>query len=191
MRQIATELDCSSTTAYRYFKNKEEILVAVRASAFNRFCGVIEDATRSSPDPRKAARNVGQAYLDFALEHPDAYRMMFDISQADVTGHAELTEALARAGRSMVAYVAPLIHEGIFRGDTQALGQMLWAAAHGLVMLRLSGIVTDDTELRQLHETTMSALVRGAHEMAPARRGTGALELMNPAPVRKAKRRTP
>ncbi|HEV7912750.1 MAG TPA: TetR/AcrR family transcriptional regulator, partial [Albitalea sp.] len=191
MRQIATELDCSSTTAYRYFKNKEEILVAVRASAFNRFCEVIEDATRSSPDPRKAARNVGHAYLDFALDHPDAYRMMFDISQAEVTGHAELAEALARAGRSMVAYVAPLIHEGIFRGDAEALGQMLWAAAHGLVMLRLSGIVTDDTELRQLHETTMSALVRGAHEIAPARRGTGVLELMNPAPVRKAKRRTP
>lgn len=191
MRQIATELDCSSTTAYRYFKNKEEILVAVRASAFNRFCEVIEDATRSSPDPRKAARNVGHAYLDFALDHPDAYRMMFDISQAEVTGHAELAEALARAGRSMVAYVAPLIHEGIFRGDAEALGQMLWAAAHGLVMLRLSGIVTDDTELRQLHETTMSALVRGAHEIAPARRGTGVLELMNPAPVRKAKRRAP
>jgi AcrR family transcriptional regulator len=194
MRQIASELDCSSTTAYRYFRNKEEILVAVRASAFNRFSEVIENATRSGPDPRKAARKVGQAYLDFALEHSDAYRLMFDISQADVSRHAELAEALARARRSMVAYVAPLIHEGILRGDTQALGQMLWATAHGLVMLRLSGIVTDDAELRQLHETTMSALVRGAHGMAPVSLGTGAQEKehMTAAPVRsKAKRRTP
>ena len=105
MRQIAAELDCSPTTAYRYFKNKEEILAAVRAAAFNRFCEVIEEATRSSPDPRKSARNVGQAYLGFALENPDAYRMMFDVSQAAVTGNAELAEALARARRSMVAYV--------------------------------------------------------------------------------------
>lgn len=194
MRQIAAELDCSPTTAYRYFKNKDEILVAVRASAFNRFCEVMEAATGSSPDPRKAARNVGQRYLDFALQHPDAYRMMFDISQAEVIGHAELAEALARARRSMVAYVAPLIHEGILRGDVQALGQMLWAAAHGLVMLRLSGIVTSDTELRQLHESTMSALVRGAHAMAPAIHGTRTPELVPPpAPhVRsKPKRRTP
>jgi AcrR family transcriptional regulator len=189
MRQIAAELGWSPTTAYRYFKSKEEILVAVRANAFNRFCEVIEEATRSSADPRKSARNVGQAYLDFALENPDAYRMMFDIRQAEVTRDAELAEALARARRGMVAYVAPLIHKGILRGDTQALGQMLWAAAHGLVMLRLSGIVTDDTELRRLHETTMSALVRGAHQTMPGGRGTGALQLLNPTPVRKATRK--
>ncbi len=191
MRQIAAELGCSSTTAYRYFRNKEEILVAVRAGAFNRFCEVIEHATHSNPEPRKSARNVGQAYLDFALDNPDAYRMMFDINQVDVTSNAELAEALARARRSMVAYVAPLIDEGILRGDTQALGQMLWATAHGLVMLRLSGIVTGDTELRQLHETTMSALVHGAHQAMPGNRGSGDLELQNPVPLRKSTRRTP
>lgn len=189
MREIAAELGCSSTTAYRYFKSKEEILVAVRASAFNRFCEVIEDAMRSSPDPRKSARNVGQAYLGFALEHPDAYRMMFDISQAEAASNTELAEALARARRSMVAYVTPLIHDGILSGDAQALGQMLWAAAHGLVMLRLSGIVTADSELRQLHETTMSALVRGAHQTMPGQRGKAALEPSTPSPVRKATRK--
>jgi AcrR family transcriptional regulator len=191
MRQIAAELGWSPTTAYRYFKNKEEILAAVRAAAFNRFCEVIEKATRSSPDPRKSARNVGQAYLGFALENPDAYRMMFDVSQAAVTGNAELAEALARARRSMVAYVAPLIDKGILRGETQALGQMLWASAHGLVMLRLSGIVADDTELRQLHEKTMSALVRGGQQATAGSRGKSALELISPAPARKAGRKTP
>ena len=45
MRQIAGELGWSSTTAYRYFRNKEEILAAVRAAAFNRFSEVIEQAT--------------------------------------------------------------------------------------------------------------------------------------------------
>jgi len=190
MRQIAAELDCSPTTAYRYFKNKEEILAAVRAAAFNRFCEVIEEATRSSPDPRKSARNVGQAYLGFALENPDAYRMMFDVSQAAVVGNAELAQALARAHRGMVAYVAPLIEKGILRGDAHALGRMLWASAHGLVMLRLSGIVADDTELRQLHEMTMSALVHGVQQVAPGSRGKRALELISPAPARKAARKT-
>src|SRR5687767_8616039 len=82
MRQIAAELGWSPTTAYRYFKSKEEILAAVRAAAFNRFCEVIEAAIRSGPDARTSARNAGQAYLGFALENPDAYRMMFDVSQA-------------------------------------------------------------------------------------------------------------
>jgi AcrR family transcriptional regulator len=168
MRQIAAELGWSSTTAYRYFKSKEEILAAVRAAAFNRFCDVIEEATRSSTDPRTSARTVGQAYIGFALKNSDAYRMMFDVSQADVTGNAELTEALARAHRTMIAYVTPLIAAGILKGEAKALGHMMWAAAHGLVMLRLSGIVSGDAALRKLHEQTMSALARGTHQAAAA-----------------------
>ena len=186
MREIATELGWSSTTAYRYFKNKEEILAAVRAAAFNRFCEVIEEATLSSPDPRKSARNVGEAYLGFALQNQDAYRMMFDVSQAAVTGNAELTQALARARRSMVSYVAPLIDKGIVRGEAHALGQMLWASAHGLVMLRLSGIVADDAELRQLHEKTMSALVRGAQPAMATASDTRTPQITSSAPARKA-----
>jgi hypothetical protein len=45
---------------------------------------------------------------------------------------------------------------------------MLWAAAHGLVMLRLSGIVSGDAALRKLHEQTMSALARGTQQVAAA-----------------------
>jgi AcrR family transcriptional regulator len=186
MRQIAAELGWSSTTAYRYFRNKEEILAAVRAAAFNRFCEVIEKATQSSTDPRKSARSAGQAYLAFALENPDAYRMMFDVSHADVTGNAELAQALARALRSMEAYVKPLVEMGVLHGDPHALGQMLWAAAHGLVMLRLSGIVADDAALRKLHEQTMSALVRGTHPAAV--RADSAPGFIAPVRPRKAAR---
>jgi len=69
------------------------------------------------------------------------------------------------------------------------LGQMLWASAHGLVMLRLSGIVPDDTALRQLHETTMSALVRGADQALAGNRSAGIPKPTKPSPARKAGRK--
>lgn len=190
MRQIAAELGCSYTTAYRYFDSRDEILAAVRAAAFNRFSEVIEDATRRSPDARKSARNVGQAYLAFALENSDAYRMMFDVSQADITGNPGLTEALARARRGMVGYVTPLIDMSLLQGDKEAVGQMLWASAHGLVMLRLSGIVADDAELRQLHEKTMSTLVRGSVEPMTQSQGRATLTLSSSAVARKGRKTT-
>jgi AcrR family transcriptional regulator len=192
MRQIAAELGCSPTAAYRYFKSKDEILAAVRTAAFNRFCDVIEEATRSSPDPRRSARNVGQAYLGFALERPDAYRMMFDVSQADVTGDEGLSEALLRAKRGMVTYLAPLTDKRLPHGELVALGQMLWACAHGLVMLRFSGVIPNDAELRQLHEKTMSAIVRGANPpVIEGSREPIATELTRTARARKPGRKTP
>jgi hypothetical protein len=113
---------------------------------------------------------------------------MFDVGHADVTGNAELAEALARSRRSMVAYVAPLIEAGVLRGEPQALGQMMWAAAHGLVMLRLAGIVADDAELRKLHEQTMSALVRGTWQ--DDTRPRAATKPVSPARPRKTARQT-
>ncbi len=52
-------------------------------------------------------------------------------------------------------------------------------------MLRLSGIVADDTELRHLHEKTMSALVHGAGQAMAGQRGLRAIESIHPAPARK------
>ena len=55
-----------------------------------------------------------------------------------------------------------------------------------------NGIVTSDAELRQLHESTMSALVRGAHQAIPDERGQrskAAKEGSTTTPVRKATRK--
>jgi hypothetical protein len=86
----------------------------------------------------------------------------------------------------MVKYLAAVDSQGVSRQETQALAQMLWASTHGLVMLRLSGIVADDAELRQLHRRTMSALVRGAREGAGAGRGKPATVPLRPLPGRRA-----
>ena len=44
MRELATELGVSAMTPYRYFKDKDEILAAVRADAFDRFADALEGA---------------------------------------------------------------------------------------------------------------------------------------------------
>lgn len=165
MRQIAAEVGFSATAAYRYFANKEEILAAVRAAAFNRFSECLEKAVVQSVDERKCARSVGKAYLSFALANPDAYRMMFDVCQDSIAGYPELALALDRANQCMTGYVVPLINSNVLQGNPQSVGQMLWATSHGLVMARFAGIVRTDTELIALHERTLAVLMRGLREV--------------------------
>src|SRR5882724_12409180 len=79
MRQLADALGCSPMTPYRYFRNKDEILAAVRAAAFDRFATALEDATRTMGDDlRGGGAAMSEAYIRFALSDPDAYRLMFD-----------------------------------------------------------------------------------------------------------------
>jgi AcrR family transcriptional regulator len=163
MRQLADALGCSPMTPYRYFRNKEEILAAVRAAAFDRFASALEEAARKTRgDLRAGGQAMGEAYIRFALGDPDAYRLMFDLSQPHPDRYPELVRASARARHMMSAALEALVKAGIFVGDPQLLGYVFWATMHGLVVLHLAGKLPKKPDFRTIQREAMRLLVAGA-----------------------------
>src|SRR5947207_14175361 len=76
MRPLAAELGVSPMTPYRYFRDKDDILAAVRTNGFNRFADALEAARAAAATPRAKGAAVGEAYLTFAFEHPHTYKLM-------------------------------------------------------------------------------------------------------------------
>jgi AcrR family transcriptional regulator len=166
MRQLADELGCSAMTPYRYFRDKDEILAAVRAAAFDRFADAMEKAACIGGDAATKARAVGAAYIRFALRDQRAYRLMFDLSQPDQDRFPDLVRASARARRTMSGFVEKMVEDGVLAGDPEVLGQLFWAASHGLVVLHLAGKLSRKPGFRALHGQMMRLLVRGARASA-------------------------
>ena len=163
MRQLAEALGCSPMTPYRYFRNKEEILAAVRAAAFDRFASALEEAARKTRgDLRAGGQAMGEAYIRFALGDPDAYRLMFDLSQPHPDRYPELVRASTRARHMMSAALEALVKAGIFVGDAQLLGYVFWATMHGLVVLHLAGKLPKKPDFRTIQREAMRLLVAGA-----------------------------
>lgn len=162
MRELAWELGVSAMTPYRYFHDKDEILAAVRAAAFERFATALEQALAIAGDARVRADAVGRAYVDFAFSEPDAYKLMFDVNQPDTDRFPDLARAGARARRTMSAYMKQLVAEGYAAGDPEILGQIFWAMVHGLVVLQLTGRLDPKPDFATLHQTAMRLLARGA-----------------------------
>ncbi len=156
MRQLAAELGCSAMTPYRYFKDKDEILAAVRAAAFDGFSQVVEDAFDSAGDVAERGRAVGDAYVKFAFEHPEAYKLMFDLSQPDESAYPDLVRATTRAKKTMTHYIHELVAAGILEGEPQMIGVVFWAALHGAVVLQLSGKLAPEFDF----ETVRSEIFR-------------------------------
>src|SRR5258706_10722970 len=91
MRQLAEALGCSPKTPYRYFKDKADILATVRAQAFAKFADALEGAVKDAPDDLfQRAQRVGEAYHQFAMKNPHAYRIMFDIDVPIDDSHPDL-----------------------------------------------------------------------------------------------------
>jgi len=139
MRQLAAELGVSPMTPYRYFKDKDDILAAVRARAFDQFGQELEQAYDSNSNALTRSAAVGLAYEHFALTHPEAYKLMFDVSQPDEENYPDLVRATARARQTMTHHVQGLIEEGLLKGDPELIGTMMWSALHGALVLQLAG----------------------------------------------------
>ena len=162
LREVAARLGVSAMTPYRYFQDKDAILAAVRARAFNDFADALEKAVTRRGDATARSEAAGKAYQDFAFTHAEAYRLMFMVTQKDAEAKdPALQLALERARATMSHHVKLLIDAGIFEGDPELIGHVFWAALHGLVMLELSGQFTRRYSFRKVRDETLRALSQG------------------------------
>jgi AcrR family transcriptional regulator len=166
MRQLASELGVSPMTPYRYFTDKEDILAAVRTNGFNRFAESLEGALANTQGSAKAKSSaVGEAYLNFAFEHPQTYKLMFDLNQPHEQDYPDLVAAASRANAMRSAYIKGLVEAGVMEGDPEEIGRMYWAATHGAVTLELAGKLPKGMARiinRQLGHTLAKGLRPGA-----------------------------
>jgi AcrR family transcriptional regulator len=138
MRELAAELGVSAMTPYRYFKDKEDILAAVRARAFDRFADVLEKAYDRPGTVLERAVAKREAYVRFALEEPASYKLMFDLSQPNEDAYPDLVRAMSRARTQMTSHVRAFAEEGLISGDPELIGLVMWSALHGAVTLHLA-----------------------------------------------------
>lgn len=162
MRQLAAELGVSPMTPYRYFRDKDDILTAVRTNGFNRFTDALEKARKEAQSARAKGAAVGDAYLAFAFENPNTYKLIFDLNQPLDDTHAQLVEAGRRARAQMSAWVKDLIAVGEMEGEPEEIGAMFWAATHGVIVLEMAGKLPAGAA-RRLHGRIASTLAKGLH----------------------------
>jgi AcrR family transcriptional regulator len=163
MHSIAQELGWSATALYRYFENKDAILAAARTVSLNRLSDRLEEAFAGPGDIWAISREVGRAYVKFAFESPDAYRLIFALAQPDVSLYPELQEALARSRKNMTRYVERMVEEGGLDADPVVLGHIFWASLHGLISLHMAGKLGPDApSFETLRREMMRRIVQSA-----------------------------
>lgn len=161
MRELAQALGVSPMTPYRYFKDKDAILAAVRAAAFQRFAATLEAAMAEPSDPIGRSRHAGQAYIAFALAEPQAYRLMFDLTQPTEGDYPELQAALTRARRTMTVHIEAMIEAGLLEGDAELIGHMFWSVLHGMLMLQITGKLAPSIDPLALRRLVFGTMLKG------------------------------
>ncbi|MBV8681470.1 MAG: TetR/AcrR family transcriptional regulator [Caulobacteraceae bacterium] len=164
IRELAAAVGVSPMTPYRYFKDKDAILAAVRARAFDRHAETLEAAyADESTKTAERAGALSRAYVRFAEENPEAYKLMFDVRQPSAGDYPDLVRASARSYRTMTLQLSDEIAAGRLSGDPEEIGRMYWAALHGPLMLQMSGLLDRNSTQALIHNllTTLDKALWG------------------------------
>jgi AcrR family transcriptional regulator len=150
LRAIAAELGTSAMAPYRYFENKAEIFAMVRAEGYRRFADAQQRAFASSSDPLARLLEMRSAYVRFALDHPDEYRVMFELHQEPEERHPELSRESHRAFTLLEEAARLAIDAHVLAGEPTTVAHLLWSSLHGMVSLHLAGKLTLGCSLEDL-----------------------------------------
>src|ERR1700724_2669660 len=132
LRAVARRARVSPAAPYRHYADREALVSAVAAVGYRELAERLATAHPSPSTPDQLAR-VATAYVQFALERPALFRIMFtEPCDRDNDERVAATAAVSQYVRAIVERTFP-------QADAEALGTAIWALVHGLAFLHLDG----------------------------------------------------
>lgn len=172
MRKLADRVGVTAPALYRHYEGKEALLLDVVTEAYQMLARQLYTALEA-PTPLERFRRAGDAYLDFALEQPRMYEVLY--AYPEFLGMGELPEETAAHACAIQQFWNDRVREcqdaGLLRSEftPEEIGTTLWGHAHGLISLYLRGMIQADAETFRLHvraSTRRAFLGLGTAEMA-------------------------
>src|SRR6186713_794252 len=77
IRKIASKIEYSPGVIYLHFKDKNDLLLALHDKAFECKMNSLFHSTQHIADPLERLRGIGIGYLQYGIDNPQDYELMF------------------------------------------------------------------------------------------------------------------
>lgn len=142
LRALARQVGVSQAAPYRHFGDKLALMSALASDGFERLAQQMKIAMGNiDQDPVGAFQRGGQAYVLFAQQNPETYRLMYSMPQEKFddgemeTCHHEAFELLEKT-------VDAGLQSGAFKAlNKDAVVLASWSLVHGYAQLVIDGII--------------------------------------------------
>jgi AcrR family transcriptional regulator len=140
IRNIAEKIEYSPSTIYQHFKDKNEIFYTIHSEAFAELVRYL-NASDIHKNPMDQLIALGKIYIQFALENPGLYDLMF-IMEAPIDFLDYLEDANWTEGKMAFDYLTSVIvncmRQGLIKEtDLESLSYLVWSTVHGLVTISI------------------------------------------------------
>jgi AcrR family transcriptional regulator len=144
MRKVAEKIEYSPTAIYVHFADKEELFHDLCHEDFARLAQVLQSAAMPV-DPVQRIRFIGQTYVEFGLQYPNHYKLMFMTPHPPARLNEQDREIKGNPESDAYALLKLTVEQAIASGrfregltDPDLISQTLWAAVHGVIALHVA-----------------------------------------------------
>jgi AcrR family transcriptional regulator len=133
IRAVAQRVGVTAPSIYRHFADRNALLDAVVSDVFEDLDAAMAVAVADVASPLDRCARLGMAYIHWALEHREQYR----IAVMEPCIEPPSVDEIIRDGAftRLLTTVQECIDAGIFAGEPLPIALDLWSAAHGLASL--------------------------------------------------------
>ena len=128
LREVARRAGVSHTAPYRHFHERESLLAALATDGYAMLGKAQQEAAATG-----GLRGMGEAYVRFALDHPQRFRLMFG-GAVQIARHPALREIATRTFQGLSGALSARVPGAQGASDASLAA---WALVHGLAQLLL------------------------------------------------------
>ncbi len=136
LRELARRAGVSAMAPYRHYPDKDSLLAAIAADGFMQLAKQLEAVDEPCGSGRTPLLQAGIAYVQFALDQPALFRLMFNINRPSAH-HPDLNKARSGSFSVLMRHIKP----DAACDQRIAYAHGCWALVHGLALLLLDGLL--------------------------------------------------
>jgi AcrR family transcriptional regulator len=173
LREAARGLGVTANAAYRHFADKSDLLTAIAAHGFGTLADRLQASLDASGQDQAPARIriLGMTYVEFAIERPELFRLMFGPHGLCKIRALPQTNHGAFAGQILSGILDDMVSQG-HMSTTARDGALLRVCStiHGFALLALDGLEGLGTPARRgrAQQGLMEFILRGLCDQKPA-----------------------
>ena len=138
LRDVARKLNVSHQAPYKHYASRDHLLVEVIRRCFVKFSDALKARNRAA-DTKQDIHALGISYLQFALQNPLEYRLMFGTAWPAVAADSMMLADARYSFDVLRQALQPLFAKSLNSTEKiDATAMFMWSTLHGLASIMQS-----------------------------------------------------
>ena len=169
LRKVAKKAGVSHSAPYAHFTDKQALIAAISTEGFKQLYSEIDLAVSPhTSDPKRQLMEGAWAYVQFAINNPDTFHIMFSSVLEKEKDYPAFVEISRKNYERVVDIVRACQAAGTLRAaPPEVMALSVWGQLHGISSLILEGqvphVVLDQYSAREIVAFAMEQIISNQH----------------------------